>query len=381
MFHLYRPFVFSFLLVSAAVGQAEEAKNLKVGVYNGDASHDSTKKFSYGHEGILRYLQEHEDLSATEFSSLAPAELVRFDAVILPSMDIGGFDSTPAGEKALPHYNHSLAAYAESGGGVILLSKAAGFNYPWPVRTSPFPDIASGYFQLSFIPWRKPEWPLQPSGDHELAESIEAFLLPKTQDFGDGSVVLREGKKGSTFMTVCQGYPMGVSGQAGRGRAVFIGLALGAHKEQGDDGKWHWKEGIKLDAEKLLLRKAIDWVAQARPTQQKDIAKAVAAAADAKLASQKAKDMKAQKEIEALKSKWSVPFDPSKSGPRKLPGFIRGFSVQYHPQDPASQQRLVRVLKESHSNLFLHHYGWEKTGLLHMRRIFSSSQPGKASAE
>ena len=358
-----RAFICCVLLASVTISplNAGDDAAIRVAVYNADKTHgDAKKKYSYGHEGLLTWLKQQPQVSGEEIASLEAAAITKYDVVILPCLEIRGFDATPAGKEALPDYYCTLPAYAEAGGGVVLLSKSTGFNYPWPVRSSPFPEVAEAYFQLSFIPWQKPEWPIQPAGSLELAEGTPQYPLPKTMDFGDGSVVLREGAKGQTFLTACQGYPIGVAGTIGKGRVVFFGLPLGMHKEQGEDAKWHSKEGVESEPEQQILRQIVQWVAGARATRDQAFASAAAAASAKNLREAREQQDKRQELVDAQKKEWSNPFDPATSGPRPVARFMRGFSVQYHPQDPASQQRCVEILKHAHATQFLHHYGWEK---------------------
>jgi len=332
-----------------------------VGIYNADLGRQEAKgHYSYGEQGLLELLGAQRGIGAAYCPSLRGQELARFDVVIVPHVDLRGFDATPRGRDELPRYYHSLPAYAEAGGGVVLLSKSTGFNYPWPVRSSPFPEIACGYHQLSFISWKKGAWPLEPLGDHELARDLPACSLSKTMDFGDGSVVLREGKSGATFYSACGGFPIGVAGPVGKGRAVFFGLPLGIRKAQNEDGKWDWREGMASKEEQALAIAMVKWAGAPGTCGRERFADTVVAGAAVRLEGARESDLGLQRKIADLKKQSETPLEERESRKRPIPRFMRGFSVQYHPQDIASQRRCVEILKEAHATQFLHHYGWEK---------------------
>jgi hypothetical protein len=247
--------IISFALIATAY--VAVAEPIRVGIYS-PIETGKDVRYSSGHEGLSMLLKGMPGYSASFISSLAGEQLARHDVVVLPCLSLGNLDATAYGRQERLHYYHSLPAYAAAGGGVILLSRATGFNYPWSARRSPFPKISNGYFQLSFIPWAKPAWPLQPAEQHSLSNGLKAYELPKSSNFGDGAVVLREGEEGKTFFDVCQGYPIGVTGRSGKGRVVFFGLPLGVHIEKDEAGKPQWKEGLSHEAESNLVLRMID---------------------------------------------------------------------------------------------------------------------------
>jgi len=249
----------SFLLL-LFLGSWVVAEATKVAVYDADLSGAESKgALSHGAKGIIQALAADTGIAPDAVPDISLERLRRYDVVVIPCMDVRTFVGTPEGRAYYRHYRSSLPTFVEAGGGVLVLSRSLGFNYPWPVTECAFPEVAEAVGETLAYLHGKPET-LKPLAPHPVSEGIEVVSLPYCLSFGDAVVSLRIGGQGKVVLADSHGFPVGAVGKYGHGKVVALGLPLGVTFK----GK-SYEEGIPTEGQQKLLLNAVAWLKGSKP--------------------------------------------------------------------------------------------------------------------
>ncbi|NPV46119.1 MAG: hypothetical protein HPY69_04110 [Armatimonadetes bacterium] len=187
----------------------------------------------YGSEGVLRALQGQEGIEARAVWGVTAANLAACQVVVYPQPRVPGSVS--------PEMAALLGEFVRRGGGLLTTHDAVGFRG----LTSPVPAVCEGGVDKV----RLESW--QVVADHPVTAGLpRGEALAKTYyDY----ISLRPGPAGAVLAASPEGAPVVVAGEAGRGRYVACGLALGLAAE-GDT------EASPTADEMALLLNALKWL-------------------------------------------------------------------------------------------------------------------------
>jgi len=219
-----------------------------------------------GDEGIFKALQNREELQAEYIGDLETATLEKYTAVIIPNIS---YDASPP--MLSSGWEKRVRDYVLAGGSVLLCHHAVGYR---PCESALFPEVGipldhcvarqtirvvneHPVTTAASLLKRFPEKAVNPAFQAQLEET--AF---KTGDiFQTGFVDYVPLKPGAGMEPLAignvengeGGETVLLAGQAGKGRVVLCGLALGEKNKH--------EEGIAPDDEKILIN-AIYWLTE-----------------------------------------------------------------------------------------------------------------------
>jgi len=221
------------------IGGGAEEGDLRVAVIDGRP----VKAKTYGPQGIYDALSQAEGIQADLLPGCALYDLSSYDCVVVPEIQTEGGLGGSTGKDALAwlgDWRAALSAYVRAGGGIVLCHDSVGFRM---VLEHPlFPNVVRGAERIE-------ERQVARFAEHPVTKGVEPFECAFT-DY----ISLEAGPDGTAIAFDAEDRPIVVTGEAGGGRVVGCGLALGIDE--------HSKEAAPSGAEALLLENAVHWAAQ-----------------------------------------------------------------------------------------------------------------------
>ncbi|MBI2195320.1 MAG: beta-galactosidase trimerization domain-containing protein [Planctomycetes bacterium] len=206
----------------------------------------------FGVQGLAEGLKEAPNCRVQVLQELSADSLAAFDCLVVPDT---GFGEGEAAEARISRFVHLLPAYVGAGGGLLLLGRSTGSQYPYPEKPSPFPEICEARGDFSF-------WYLKPA-DSPLAKGVSPFLVERFGGpWGGDMFIWHQAGEGEVFLTDALSRPVGVAGVHGAGRVVSLGIPAGiARKKDAAEGAQPVEERIDSSNQARLLANLFRWLA------------------------------------------------------------------------------------------------------------------------
>jgi hypothetical protein len=201
------------------IGGGAEEGDLRVAVIDGRPA----KAKTYGPQGIHDALSQVEGIHADLVSACTLYNLSSYDCVVVPEIQTEGGLGGGAQMAALAwlrDWRAALSAYVRAGGGIVLCHDSVGFRF---VLEHPlFPNVVRGSERIE-------ERQVARVTEHPVTEGLEPFECAFT-DY----ISLEAGPDGEVIAVDAEDRPVVVAGEAGGGRVVGCGLALGIDEHSKD---------------------------------------------------------------------------------------------------------------------------------------------------
>jgi hypothetical protein len=221
------------------IGGGGEQGNLRVAILDVRPAGGRT----YGAQGLYDHLAPAAGIDAELVSDPTLFELSRYDCVIAPEIQtegaLAGRRIRQANWQWLTDWRAALISYVRAGGGIVLLHDSVGFRFA--LEHPLFPEVVRG---------------VEKSLNRQVARFSEHAVTQGLQPFQcafEDTIALEAGESGQPVVFNADDQPVLVVGEAGGGRVVGCGLALGIDENS--------REAPPTGQEALLLEQAVRWSA------------------------------------------------------------------------------------------------------------------------